>query len=366
MTPKTPQALQILSSTYVFNGLQDIATLTELAVLGLYAQAIGQPYMLHVRSVVENALTLGDFHERVKAHCRAIIANPDLLLATDASPQTGALEGNVWDRPDFMYHVARAGSTFPHLRKMLVAFFEGALATWERFTSEFAPGSPISQATPEQRASVWNSATNDASEGALGQCRQMLRRAPFIADNQRNARVMWKQNDTLTFAGILSEQDHLFVRKEARNIDASGAAQTTRLEQNEAWEHRAESNRAKQVKAGERKAATKRRLEAVQILDGATFEGLMKLTLVDLNAQIDKLRELGDKQVPAKSTIKNKRAKAQEILKALHRRQSEKGEKYMEDEEDEKDCSDSDIFEGQSEEVENPDEDMGFDPDCVH
>ncbi|KAF8593235.1 hypothetical protein BDV93DRAFT_413787, partial [Ceratobasidium sp. AG-I] len=188
-----------------------------------------------------------------------------LLLASDASPSTGALEGNVWDRPDLMYCVARLGSTLPHLEEILVAFFTGALKTWERFTTEFAPGSTITEATQAQHDSVWSSPTNDASEGALGQCRQMLRRAPTMSDNQRNARVMWLQNMTYTFAqGILTKEDLLFIRKEARALDASGDSQKIRLEQNSAWECRAENNHIKKDKSDKRKAATKQKLSAIQ------------------------------------------------------------------------------------------------------
>lgn len=129
---------------------------------------MSRPYMIHVRRMSENALRLAGFHERVQAHCRAIIQNPDLLLAADASPHTGALEGETWDSPDRMYQVMSIANTLPHLRVILGFFFQGALKAWERFTSEFAPEGPISQATTAQCNSVWNCATNDASEGGLG------------------------------------------------------------------------------------------------------------------------------------------------------------------------------------------------------
>ena len=193
----------------LFKGLQDNLTLTELAVLGLYALAIGRPYMAHVRGTRQNALELGEFHDRVKNHCRAIIENPDLLLACDAVASTGALEGEVWDRPDFIYCVLSISSRMPHLRPLLVAFFEGALKTWERFTTEFAPEGTIARATPEQRASAWVNPTNDVSEGALGRCRQVLRHKPTMTDNQRIARSMYRDNDTQTWAEkSLTEADH--------------------------------------------------------------------------------------------------------------------------------------------------------------
>ncbi|KDN48900.1 hypothetical protein RSAG8_02253, partial [Rhizoctonia solani AG-8 WAC10335] len=53
----------------VLNGLQDIPTLTELAILVLYAQAVGHPYIKYVRSSNLNGLNLGSFHKQVKQHC---------------------------------------------------------------------------------------------------------------------------------------------------------------------------------------------------------------------------------------------------------------------------------------------------------
>ncbi|KAI0026605.1 hypothetical protein K488DRAFT_65765, partial [Vararia minispora EC-137] len=68
----------------IYHGLTDIPTLTELAVLALYAQSVSHPYTRVVRgSGRENALLLGAFHHDVVAHCQAIIDNPDLLLALD-------------------------------------------------------------------------------------------------------------------------------------------------------------------------------------------------------------------------------------------------------------------------------------------
>ncbi|CUA76255.1 hypothetical protein RSOLAG22IIIB_12161 [Rhizoctonia solani] len=172
----------------LFRGLHDIPTLTELAVMALYAQAIGRPYLRTVRSTALNALDLGSFHNRVK-HCQAIIEEPELLIAPDASPSRGTLDGGLWDRPELMY-LLWLSHKLPNLRTVLVAFFTGALRSWERFTSEFDAGGTIAQATQKQRQSAWVSPTNDISEGSLGQCRQMLRRAPTMTDNQINARMM--------------------------------------------------------------------------------------------------------------------------------------------------------------------------------
>lgn len=309
----------------VFQGLQDIPTLTELAVLALYAQAIGKPYMRHVRSAGLNALQLGSFHTRVIQHCQAIIADPSLLLAANASAATGALDGLNWDRQDVIYRVISLSPKLPNLQCILVAFFNGALETWERFTTEFASDGTIAQATNSQRESTWISPTNDVSEGALGQCRQMLRRAPTMTDEQRNARVMWGHNSTFNWAkDTLTEVDHQFIRKEARLIDASGISQKARIEATMALEAKAEIGQARQAKALERKSANARRLAEIDIYEDASYNQLLGLRIPELDSQIDKLRET-DKSTRVKSKLRNKHAKVMEILDGLKRRKERLG-----------------------------------------
>lgn len=305
----------------VYQGLQDIPTLTELAVLALYAQSVSSPYMRYVRSSGLNALDLGLFHDGVKQHCRHIIQSPDLLLALDGSGATGSLDGLEWDRPEVIYRVLCLAPRLPNLRPMLVSFFRGALATWERFTSEFSAGGIISRATPEQRHSAWITPTNDVSEGALGRCRQMLRRAPTMTDEQRNARTMWKYNNTYSWARqTLTNADQVFVRSAARALDSSKNSHKVRMELNTALEERAKATQVRQGKAKARRSAKEERLAEVQLLEEARYEDLASMKVRDLDAQIDKLREGGDKSIRAKSTIGNKQAKIKEILDGFERR----------------------------------------------
>ena len=56
----------------------------------------------------------------------------------------------------------------PHRTSVLIAFLEGAADTWKCFTSEFAPGGLIDEATVEERDLAWMPPTNDMNEGALG------------------------------------------------------------------------------------------------------------------------------------------------------------------------------------------------------
>ena len=116
----------------VYKALHDIPTLTELATLSLYSQSICITYMKQVHGNPEtSALDLGPLHDDVKSHCKKIIENPGLLLDLDATYVSGALYGKPWERPEAFYAIHSMLPTLPHLSGALVAFFEGALETWE-------------------------------------------------------------------------------------------------------------------------------------------------------------------------------------------------------------------------------------------
>ncbi|KAH7341730.1 hypothetical protein B0J17DRAFT_531171, partial [Rhizoctonia solani] len=99
---------------------------------------------------------------------RAIISNPDLLIGAETSTATGALDGQPWDRPDVIYNILLLIPILLDIKPILLAFFWGALPTWEQFTSEFETSRLVAQATEKQLKSTWIPATNDISEGALG------------------------------------------------------------------------------------------------------------------------------------------------------------------------------------------------------
>ncbi|EUC54483.1 hypothetical protein RSOL_052380, partial [Rhizoctonia solani AG-3 Rhs1AP] len=292
----------------IYSGLKDPATLTELA-----AQAFSKPYMRHVRGSHQNSLELGAYHHNVKRHCLAIQENPSSLV----TPSTGALDQGEWERPSVIQEVNNISKSLPHLYKMLTAFFRGALGTWERFTQEFGPDTTLGRASAGVRSQVWNNPTNDASEGALGQTRQMTRRMPAITDHQRNGRVMWSKNNTHQFVQAhFTEADHGFIRREARKIDASGQAKKIRKKQNEAFNQWIQENRERRAKAQMRKSVRQHKLANARLLVSATREDLERLTVKDLDQQIDKLRET-DKSVPAKSKLRNKAAKVAAVQAAL-------------------------------------------------
>ena len=150
----------------VYNALHDIHTLTEMAILVYYSQSIALPYLEAVHGS-EGTNNLDLVHTRVKSHCQAIIDNPDILFTADASYNSGSLDGKIWHRPDAIYAVKRMSPDFPHLRGALVAYFTGALKTWEHFTLEYVPERKIASFSSSQNKSAWMNATNDHNEGKL-------------------------------------------------------------------------------------------------------------------------------------------------------------------------------------------------------
>jgi hypothetical protein len=114
-----------------WNAIHDIPTLSELAVLSLYAQSISHPYMEKVRTPGQNALELGPYHAKVLDHIGEIISNPHLLIGPTPSFTTAALDGKNWNSPKMFEAVHEKLSTFPHICGLLTAFFKGAKETWK-------------------------------------------------------------------------------------------------------------------------------------------------------------------------------------------------------------------------------------------
>ncbi|KAL1939556.1 hypothetical protein VTO73DRAFT_9867 [Trametes versicolor] len=136
----------------VQKALEDIPTLTEFCALALYAQAISHPYMRDVRGAQNpNHLDLGPLHEQVVAHCKRIIEDPSLLLAPDATPEHGTLNGQDWERAEVFTAIRDLAPELLHLEGVLVVFFKGALKTWQRFSAEYASGGAIAALTPSER-----------------------------------------------------------------------------------------------------------------------------------------------------------------------------------------------------------------------
>ena len=210
----------------LWKALHCTATKTELAVLSLYAQSVTHPYMRAIRAPGVrkiNMLDLGPLHKRVLVHIQRIIADPLFLLGDSVTWEMGTMDGQKWDSPEIIEAVHRIAPTLPYLKPVLVAFFKGAASTWERFTSEFAPGGLIDEATAEEKELAWMPPTNDVNEGALGSFRLLMRRQPHLTALQYNAQAMYARNETYGFMEKkFQSDDYKYVRQLARTDDARG------------------------------------------------------------------------------------------------------------------------------------------------
>ncbi|TFK82844.1 hypothetical protein K466DRAFT_499535, partial [Polyporus arcularius HHB13444] len=208
----------------VYAGLQDVRTLTELAAMTLYDQAITHPYLRMAR-VLQNGLKLGPMHDRLKAHIRTLASDPDLLLGPDASYERGAMGGLKWQRPEAVQAVLDMQHQLPHLRWILVAFLTGSLQTWDQFTIEFAKGGAIDGASETELDDSWIFATNDHNEAALGGMRIWACANPSGTQEYFNAQKKHDRNDTAAFMETyFEEEDFANTRAKGHCKDVIGAS----------------------------------------------------------------------------------------------------------------------------------------------
>ncbi|TBU27031.1 hypothetical protein BD311DRAFT_789384 [Dichomitus squalens] len=269
-------------------GLEDEPTLAEHCAI--------HPYMRAVRSSTHlNHLSLGPLHDHVLAHIQRLIDDPDLLLGPDASYETAVLDGQPWGHPDAIAGVQRLLPRLPYLRR--------ALNTWRQFTAEFAPGGTIARLTDRERELAAMPATNDRNEGALGLYRYLARTMPNISVDQYNARIMWHQNGTATYAAKLTPEVHKF--------DGSGSQRQQRLTE-------ALRKRVHREEVAEKKTARQVKLSKLK-----TWTTGLTVPVVD--EQLDWQREWVDKgakdgkQIAIKKLLPNKRSMLRELRAAVRR-----------------------------------------------
>ncbi|KAI0323924.1 hypothetical protein GY45DRAFT_1213602, partial [Cubamyces sp. BRFM 1775] len=316
----------------IYAGLYDIPTLTELCVLALYGQSVCHPYMRDVRGPQDgltNHLDMGPLHERLKAHMRRIIADPDILLAPDVSYATASLDGKPWERPAVLVSVCELTPSLPHLRSALVEFFTGALTTWERFTAEFAPGGTIANLSAHHRSLAWMPTTNDENEGALGSWRNAARAAPSISLHQHNARTMYKTNGTSEFvSNSCGPAEQKFFRHRAREIDGSGLERKRRLELAAESERSAKRQNDERQAKHTRKMARREKLAWIQpVLD--TSHLTLARTSEFLKEQLAWHREFIDtgpkasKKIPMVKMLTSKELRLAALIAAVNRYNTE-------------------------------------------
>jgi len=253
----------------LWKALHCTATKTELAVLALYAQAISHPYMRSIRGSERkntNALDLGPLHTKVYNHMQRIIEDPSFLLGSAVTHETGAMDGQEWESSEVIAAIHRHAPSLPHLSAVLVAFFKGAAETWKCFTSEYAPGGLIDEATVAEKEFAWMPPTNDVNEGALGSFHVLMRRQPHLTLLQYNAQAMFHKNETEAFMKTnFQSEDYQFIHKKARQTEVDHVE--LKRKQNLVL-HVQARNEKKQVAREKRKvkaAAKAKRIGAVQL-----------------------------------------------------------------------------------------------------
>ncbi|GLB43888.1 hypothetical protein LshimejAT787_1500720 [Lyophyllum shimeji] len=283
--------------------LHDIPTLTELAVMTLYSQAVTHPYMRTVRgprSKNINILDLGDFHTKVKTFCQTIIEQPEYLASSDATPELGSLDGQDWERPEAIDAVKQLIPRLPDLSECLVAFFTGALRTWIRFTAEFAPGGVIDLSTVKERELAWMPPTSDANEGILGSFRVGMRDTPTMTQHQWNAQATFQYNGTQAFMDAAFDGlDHVYLMRMAQKWDASGMETKRRKAQVKFDLRVAQMQREKDAMKRQREISTLTAYLDVVLFSSETDLEAKGITARKIDEQLDLLQNFGgDNQLP--------------------------------------------------------------------
>ena len=295
----------------LWNALHCPVTKTEMAVLALYAQAVSHPYLKAIRSDPDiNMLDLGPLHHKIASFMKRIIEDPSFLLGDNATYEMGTADGKEWHSKSVIDIINQMKPSLPHLETLLVAFFRGALVTWRIFTSEFAPGGLIDEATAEEKDLAWMPATNDVNEGALGAFRVLMRRQPQLTLLHYNALAMFDKNKTQDFIDkFFTNPDHKYTHKLAR--ESSGEEARRKKELIAAAEKKIQLKKEKQQKRQEKTAEKAVRVSNIELIfDLSKVDGLKGKILHD---QLDAF-----KAAKGPNTGKlNSRAKVGSIREAL-------------------------------------------------
>lgn len=283
----------------LYKALQDPPTLTELAVLSLYSQAVVHPFMAYIRSSIsQNVLDLGPYYLKVIAHCQALIDDPDLLLITVGdSYRRATLGGQLWQRPEAILTVQKLyqDQQLPFLRHVLVVFLHGAQDGWKHFMSEFSPGGKIDSASPAHRRAAAMRTTNDHSESAFAKLRQSYHFRPSLSLLTRNARIVHKHNDTERwYQEHHTDELNRFARKEARERDKGNEEKADRISRAEELKRKARDEEAERERKKVKHDEYTAKIKSIDVhLSHAYWENpenLKNITLEKIRQQIAWLR----------------------------------------------------------------------------
>lgn len=221
------------------------------------------------------------------------------------------MDGKEWGDVHAIKAVVELMPNLPHLKEITLAFFRGALATWLQFSSEFAPGGLIDEASATERQLAWMPSTNDANEGSLGGYRVKMRQFPSLTLHQFNAMAMYRRNDTQDFMdAVFTFDDHLHIMRTARELDSSGLEGKRKRALTEFWVKLATMRKEKEKAKPEKALADLRALLKVVLVtceaDIYSTTTEWNLTIPKLHAQLNVLRLRGVPDIKANSTYSKK------------------------------------------------------------
>ncbi|KAL5476491.1 hypothetical protein ACEPAI_3348 [Sanghuangporus weigelae] len=254
-------------------GLNDAPTLTELACMALYREAVSIPYITSIQgtSLEEvNVLELGPRLQKVRSHIRTLLAQPERILSTQSKPEEAILDRNKsWNRPDMIEAIHKLITTgrLPKLNELSKALLNSTLSTWERFLSEFNEDGSIAALTKEEKEAAWMPATNDANEGALGAFRVFHRHKPNGTIELFNSLFRYHRNGTEEFISkeLTGEKYEKFLKEEARLEDVAGIDRKRRREINAERDEACIAKRQKCELRQQKKSGKEERIEAVKL-----------------------------------------------------------------------------------------------------
>ncbi|KAF8290388.1 hypothetical protein DL93DRAFT_2146671 [Clavulina sp. PMI_390] len=310
----------------VYKGLHDEPTLTEMAAMALYAQAISKPYMGMIRGSCKstNMLDMAAEHKRLIAHIEKLIANPDLLIGSKVSAETASFDGR-WPEAGIVDAVTKLAHRLPQLRGAVVACFKGALSGWTRFTSEFEDSGVIASLNETHKEKIHLPNRNCHNESAFGQMKRKKTMAPNISEHTMVNLLQLRQNNTLDYTKrrLRGQKAQAYLRQKARQIDTSGYEKQRRKALVLAAAKKVEAKRAEIKRKAEAQQRRREQLEYQIRNTRVTVKKrrITKFTNAQLDQQLDFWRSV-DKVTAAKakkSHVKRRPEKIAAVKQAIRR-----------------------------------------------
>lgn len=310
-------------------GLQDTPTLTELCTLAAYNVCISRAFMKYVQQH-ENILDLRDFFTKKINLLDAVMANPKVWTGNNVKHEMAVLGRGEWDKWEcrVMKTIQDYATTLPDLDRAIAVFVRGCKLTFtERSSNEFA--GDIDCLTDIEWKDHFFASTNDRNEGGLGTWCSAQRLRPAETIHKFNLSFTASQNNTEEFmqCKLNTDEDDQYLRKTAQYLDKSGLQKKAKEDQIKADTEKAAANRQKETQQQQH-----RENQGAVIAETANHlvlsdDGIDKLTVMDLNKQLDFHREEerkyvktgGEltKQVPLKTHMGKKLERVAALKKAV-------------------------------------------------